>query len=500
MAGAEQPGGDHLQHRGLNPPLEVEVEGRSRAGVDPVSQALVLAATQIHPHRPDQEYRVAVLSKACRAASLQVLQVPHHPDHGGRVDAHSLGVVVEGDVAAHHRDTEGQTGLAHPLHGLGELPEDLGLLGIAEVEAVGHRDRRGSDGDHVAGGFADGDGGAPPRVEGRVASVAVGGESDRPGGASHAQQGGVAAGEDHGVVADLVVVAPEDGPAAADVRTADEAEQGLAHRPGRRHGERIHRERLVQPSGAQRLRMAKRHVVDQEVEREVADHRSAIGHHQTSGVSDRSDHVRVEVPAVELHLHRGRVLRPHHQQHPLLRLAQHHLVGRHPPLSPRDAGDVHLDAAPTSVGQLGGRAGEPGRPQVLHGDDPRVAGQGDADLHQALLEKGVADLDRGTSLTGGFVELDRGEGGAMDAVTAGVGTDQQDEVAGTGGGRPGQLGLLDDADAHGVDQAVVPVGLIEVDLATDGGDADAVAVAADAGHDAIEEVPLRRFVEWPEAQ
>ena len=88
----------------------------------------------------------------------------------------------------------------------------------------------------------------------------------------------------------------------------------------------------------------------------------------------------------------------------------------------------------------------------------------------------------------------------MDAVTTGVGTDQQDEVAGTGGGRPGQLGLLDDADAHGVDQAVVPVGLIEVDLATDGGDADAVAVAADAGHDAIEEVPLRRFVEWPEAQ
>ncbi len=106
---------------------------------------------------------------------------------------------------------------------------------------------------------------------------------------------------------DLVVVAPEDGPAAADVGTADEAEQGLAHRPGRRHGERIGRERLVQPGGAQRLRVAKRHVVDQEVEGQVAHHGSAIGHHQASRVGDRPDHVRVEVPAVELHLHRGRV-------------------------------------------------------------------------------------------------------------------------------------------------------------------------------------------------
>ncbi len=88
----------------------------------------------------------------------------------------------------------------------------------------------------------------------------------------------------------------------------------------------------------------------------------------------------------------------------------------------------------------------------------------------------------------------------MDAVTAGVGTDQQDQVAGAGGDRPGQLGLLDDADAHGVDEAVVAVGLVEVDLATDGGNANAVAVAADAGHDTIEEAPLRRLLEWPEAQ
>jgi len=46
----------------------------------------------------------------------------------------------------------------------------------------------------------------------------------------------------------------------------------------------------------------------------------------------------------------------------------------------------------------------------------------------------------------------------------------------------------------------VAVGLVEVDLATDGGNANAVAVAADAGHDTIEEAPLRRLLEWPEAQ
>src|SRR5208283_6054225 len=50
------------------------------------------------------------------------------------------------------------------------------------------------------------------------------------------------------------------------------------------------------------------------------------------------------------------------------------------------------------------------------------------------------------------------------------------------------------ADGHGIDQRVAVIGWVKVDLAADGGDADAVAVAADAAHHAIDNAPGPRIV------
>ena len=84
----------------------------------------------------------------------------------------------------------------------------------------------------------------------------------------------------------------------------------------------------------------------------------------------------------------------------------------------------------------------------------------------------------------------------MDAVAAGVGADEHEDVAGAFRLRAGELVDRGDADAHGVDERVAGVGVLEDDLAADGGDAEAVAVAADAGDDAAEEVAVaRRSVE-----
>ena len=152
------------------------------------------------------------------------------------------------------------------------------------------------------------------------------------------------------------------------------------------------------------------------------------------------------------------------------------------------------------MGELRGAAAQPRRPEVLHGDDARVAGQLETGLHQAFLEEGVADLHGGTSCRAAGVEHDRREAGAVNPVAAGVGADEQHEVAG-----PARLGaddavVLHDPDAHRVDQAVRPVRLIEVELATDSRHADAVAVAADAGDDAVEQVPLRLLLVGTEAE
>ena len=59
---------------------------------------------------------------------------------------------------------------------------------------------------------------------------------------------------------------------------------------------------------------------------------------------------------------------------------------------------------------------------------------------------------------------------------------------------------LDDAEAEHVDQRVAGVALVEADLAADGRDADAVAVAGDAGDDAGERPAHERIVERAEAQ
>ena len=75
---------------------------------------------------------------------------------------------------------------------------------------------------------------------------------------------------------------------------------------------------------------------------------------------------------------------------------------------------------------------------------------------------------------------------------------QDDEVARAVRGGVREHPVLEQADRHDVDQRVALVGRIEHELAAHRGHADAVAVAADAAHDAVDEVPragVRRIAE-----
>ncbi len=140
--------------------------------------------------------------------------------------------------------------------------------------------------------------------------------------------------------------------------------------------------------------------------------------------------------------------------------------------------------------RLDGGAGEAGRPEVLHGQHFGEGGGFEAGLDEALFEEGVADLHRGTELLR-LLEGAGGEAGrAVDAVAARLGADEDDGVARALGGRGDEVVVAQEADAHGVDEGVFAVGVVEEDLAADVGDAEAVAVAADAGDDALEEVAV----------
>ena len=70
----------------------------------------------------------------------------------------------------------------------------------------------------------------------------------------------------------------------------------------------------------------------------------------------------------------------------------------------------------------------------------------------------------------------------MNAVTAGLCPDINHRIARAGGSRPENPVTVGKADGHGIDQYIAVIGRIEIHLAANGGNADAIAVTANARH------------------
>ena len=189
-----------------------------------------------------------------------------------------------------------------------------------------------------------------------------------------------------------------------------------------------------------------------------------------------------------------------HHQHPLLGFGQHDLVGAHALLPPADAIEIDIDAATASVGQLAGGTRQSGSAQVLNGRDAVELVELQAGFTEQLLEEWVPNLDRGAPRYRSLIHLHGGEGRAVDPVTACVGTNHEHDVAGAISLRAAKSALGHQPDAHRVDDRVVGVAAIEIHLTTDGWTAETVAVAADAGDDALEQVTISAFLQWTETQ
>ncbi len=131
-----------------------------------------------------------------------------------------------------------------------------------------------------------------------------------------------------------------------------------------------------------------------------------------------------------------------------------------------------------------------------------LRGELEARLHEELFHERVADLDgRAHLFEAGIGVGTAGEAaGAVDTVAARVGADEKEDAAGALRFSALELGSLGDTDAHGVDERVAGEGRREEDLAAHVGDAEAVAVAADAADDAVEEVAVAGVVGRAEAE
>src|SRR5439155_12743744 len=96
-----------------------------------------------------------VAGAPCSRDEADVRHEADATDDGRGWDRPAVGLVVERDVARDDRDPEGSCGMGDTLDRPSELPADLGLLGIAEVEAIGEGERLAASAGDVARGAED---------------------------------------------------------------------------------------------------------------------------------------------------------------------------------------------------------------------------------------------------------------------------------------------------------------------------------------------------------
>ena len=189
-----------------------------------------------------------------------------------------------------------------------------------------------------------------------------------------------------------------------------------------------------------------------------------------------------------------------HQQHPLLALAEQHLVGVHAGFALRHAVEVHLDAGSGARSHLATGAGQPRRAHVLDAQDGAGGHGFEAGFEQQFFEERIAHLHVGALGGAAFRELLAGHGGAVDAVAAGLGADVDHRIADAARLAEKQSVLARDAQGEGVDQRVAAVAGVKHRLAAQVGDPEAVAVVGDAGDDTVADGPVLRAGQRAEAQ
>ena len=171
-------------------------------------------------------------------------------------------------------------------------------------------------------------------------------------------------------------------------------------------------------------------------------------------------------------------------QHPLLRLAEHDLVPASYPTRAVAPRHVDLDAGAAPRRALDHRARQPGRAKVLQPNDPVAVSA--ASSRQASISsfsrKGLPTCTAGRSSSKRASRSVRWRAVAPWMPSRpGVGADEDERVADARSPCARMsLSLRRHADAHRVHQRVAIVGAGEPDLAADGRDAEAVAIATDA--------------------
>ncbi len=113
----------------------------------------------------------------------------------------------------------------------------------------------------------------------------------------------------------------------------------------------------------------------------------------------------VQIPLLEDLLDLVLAAPSHDEQHPLLRLGEHDLVGRHAGLALRNVSDVDFNPGVAASPHLAGRTGQPGGTHVLDTDERVGLHDLETRFEQQLFHERIADLHVGSLLGRRLVEL-----------------------------------------------------------------------------------------------
>ena len=181
-------------------------------------------------------------------------------------------------------------------------------------------------------------------------------------------------------------------------------------------------------------------------------------------------------------------------QHALLRFAQQDLVRRHARSRASALCEIDLDAGAAAAGRFAGRAGQPRRAHVLDAGDRIGREQFEARFEQQLFLERIADLHRRPVFARFLGQIARGKRRARQAVAPRLRADVKDRIADALRRAARELLVPQNAEAKDVHQRIAFEAFVEINLAADGRDADAIAVMRDAGDHAGEKPAIRLHV------
>ncbi len=205
MRGAHHAVGDQAAHEVAVFLLQRQVHLR-RGAAELEQIARIHALTQMAADVADQGKRVAGAQRIGGSATFEIVDDPNAADRRRRQNGLAVGLVVERDVAADHREAELAAGFGHALDGAHDLAHDLRPLRVAEIEVVSHRKRACADRREVAPRFGHRLLAAFVRIGFDVARRDIAGHRQRALGAVEAHNRRVAAAVGQRVAHDVAVV------------------------------------------------------------------------------------------------------------------------------------------------------------------------------------------------------------------------------------------------------------------------------------------------------